>query len=196
MNIKNKLSNINTLILDKEILLKLINLSWKKYNIDDLVNLWYVSVIKRWRKYYNNMINWVKNPYIIWWTYMDFKDFMFWWFEQYNKKWFNTQISNIFTIYNLKYSRNLNILWLRFNFKKVKSEFFFGKERKIINGFTINYMSKERLFLEFVREYIDYDNDFFINIYRDLNIPILNKYIKRYPLKNVTIKINKIKKCL
>jgi hypothetical protein len=57
-------------------------------------------------------------------------------------------------------------------------------------------MSKERLFLEFVREYIDYDNDFFINIYRDLNIPILNKYIKRYPLKNVTIKINKIKKCL
>jgi len=47
MNIKEKLSNIDDLILKKDFLLKLITLSGKKYNIDDLVNLKYISVIKK-----------------------------------------------------------------------------------------------------------------------------------------------------
>jgi hypothetical protein len=47
MNIKEKLSNIDDLILKKDFLLKLIILSGKKYNIDDLVNLKYISVIKK-----------------------------------------------------------------------------------------------------------------------------------------------------
>gem|GEM_PF-7080379 len=47
MNIKEKLSNIDDLILKKDFLLKLIALSGKKYNIDDLVNLKYISVIKK-----------------------------------------------------------------------------------------------------------------------------------------------------
>jgi hypothetical protein len=47
MNIKEKLSNIDDLILKKDFLLKLIKISERKYNIDDLVNLKYISVIKK-----------------------------------------------------------------------------------------------------------------------------------------------------
>lgn len=196
MNIKEKLSNIDDLILKKDFLLKLIKISERKYNIDDLVNLKYISVIKKWETYFNNMIPSFKDPYILWWAYMDFKDFMFAWFDMYNKKWFITQVSNIFTIYNLKYSKELEIMWMKFKFKKVKKEFFYGKETKMMNSYKINFMIKERLFLEYVRDYINYDDKIFIDIYNKLDKDILGKYLEKYPIKKVVNKINKIKICL
>ena len=196
MNIKQKLSNIEDMILKKNFLNKLIKISEKKYNIDDLVNLWYISVIKKWEIYYNNMIKWFRNPYILGSAYMDFNDFMFWWFDRYNKEWFITQISNIFTVYNLKYSRELEILWLKFKFKKVKKEFLYWKKNKMINGYNINFMTKERLFLEYIRDYISYDNNKFISVYKILDIKILEKETKKYPVKKVVLKLNKIKECI
>lgn len=196
MNIKQKLSNIEDLILKKNFLLKLIKLSERKYNIDDLVNLKYISVIKKWETYFNNMIPSFKDPYIIWWAYMDFRDFMFAGFDMYNKKWFITQVSNIFTIYNLKYSKELEIIWMKFKFKKVKKEFFYGKETKMMKSYKINFMTKERLFLEYVRDYINYDDTIFVDIYSKLDTSILEKYLNKYPIKKVVDKINKIKICL
>lgn len=196
MNIKEKLSNIDDLILKKDFLLKLIKISEKKYNIDDLVNLKYISVIKKWETYFNNMVPSFKDPYILWWAYMDFKDFMFAWFDMYNKKWFITQVSNIFTVYNLKYSKELEIMWMKFKFKKVKKEFFYGKETKMMNSYKINFMTKERLFLEYVRDYINYDDKIFVDIYNKLDRDILEKNLDKYPIKKVVDKINKIKICL
>lgn len=196
MNIKEKLSNIDNLIIKNDFLKKLIIKSERNYQIDDLVNLWYVSVIKKWEIYFNNMIKSFKDPYILWWAYMDFNDFAFAWADMYNKKWFTTQISNIFTIYNLKYSRELKIVWLKFKFKKVKKEFMYWLESKMINWYTIKYMTKERLFLEYVRDYINYKEDFFIDIYKKLDEKILEKYLKKYPIKKVVLKVNKIKECI
>ena len=192
MNIKEKLINIETLILKKDFLLKLIKISWKKYNIDDLVNLKYISVIKKWEIYFNNMIPSFRDPYILWWAYMDFKDFMFGGFDMYNKKWFITQVSNIFTVYNLKYSKELEIMWMKFKFKKIKKEFFYWKETKMINYYKINFMIKERLFLEYIRDYINYNENIFVDIYKTLDKKILEKFIKKYPVKKVIFKINKI----
>lgn len=196
MNIKEKISNIDDLILKKDFLLKLIKISWKKYNIDDLVNLKYISVIKKWETYLNNMIPSFKDPYILWWAYMDFKDFMFAGFDMYNKNWFITQVSNIFTVYNLKYSKELEIVWLKFKFKKVKKEFFYWKQTKMIKSYKINFMVKERLFLEYVRDYIDYEDEIFLDIYKTLDKDILEKYLAKYPVKKVINKVNKIKACL
>lgn len=196
MNIREKLANIEQIILKTEFLLKLISLSWKKYNIDDLVNLWYVSVIKKWSVYFNNQILAFRDPYILWWAYMDFKNFMFWGFDMYNKKGFITQVSNIFTIYNLNYSRELEIMWIKFKFKKIKKWFFYWKETKMINWYNINYMTRERLFLEYVRDYMTYEDNFFIEIYKTLDIKLLEKYMQKYPIKKVIDKINKIKVCL
>lgn len=196
MKIKEKLSNIDDLILKKDFLLKLIKISERKYNIDDLVNLKYISVIKKWETYFNNMLPSFKDPYILWWAYMDFKDFIFAWFDMYNKKWFITQVSNIFTVYNLKYSKELEIMWMKFKFKKVKKEFFYGKESKVMNSYKINFMTKERLFLEYVRDYINYDDKIFVDIYNKLDKDILEKYLNKYPIQKVVNKINKIKICL
>lgn len=196
MNIREKLANIEQIILKTEFLLKLISLSWKKYNIDDLVNLRYVSVIKKWSVYFNNQILAFRDPYILWWAYMDFKNFMFWGFDMYNKKGFITQVSNIFTIYNLNYSRELEIMWIKFKFKKIKKWFFYWIETKMINWYNINYMTRERLFLEYVRDYMTYEDNFFIEIYKTLDIKLLEKYMQKYPIKKVIDKINKIKVCL
>ena len=196
MNIKEKLSNIDQIILKKDFLLKLIKLSWKKYNIDDLVNLKYISVIKKWEVYFNNMVPSFKDPYILWWAYMDFKDFMFGGFDMYNKRWFITQVSNIFTVYNLHYSRELEIMWMKFKFKKIKKDFFYGKEIKMMNSYKISFMVKERLFLEYVRDYVIYDDKQFVDIYNSLDKNILEILLIKYPVKKVINKINKIKTCL
>ncbi|MCH8518291.1 hypothetical protein LAT59_00800 [Candidatus Gracilibacteria bacterium] len=195
MNIKEKLSNIDDIILKKDFLLKLIDLSGKRYNIDDLVNLKYISVIKKGETYFNNMIPSFKDPYILGGAYMDFKDFMFAGFDMYNKAGFITQVSNIFTVYNLKYSKEGEIMGMRFKFKKVKKEFFYGKETKMMNSYKIHFMTKERLFLEYVRDYINYDDKIFVDIYNKLDKDILEKYLNKYPIKKVVNKINNIKTC-
>ena len=196
MNIKEKISNIDELIIKKKFLLKLIELSGRKYNIDDLVNLKYISVIKKWEIYFNNMIPSFNDPYILWGAYMDFKDFMFWGFDMYNKKWFITQVSNIFTIYNLKYSREVEIKWIKFKFKKIKKEFFYGKQTKMMNSYKISFMTKERLFLEYVRDYVEYEDAYFLDAYKSLDANTLEKLLARYPVKKVVNKINAIKLCL
>jgi hypothetical protein len=85
---------------------------------------------------------------------------------------------------------------MKFKFKKVKKEFFYGKETKMMNSYKINFMTKERLFLEYVRDYINYDDKIFVDIYNNLDKDILEKYLEKYPIKKVVNKINKIKICL
>lgn len=196
MRIKEKIANIDEIILKKDFLQKLIKLSGRKYEIDDLVTLWYISVIKKWETYYNNMIKSFKNPYIIWWAYMNFEDFMFGWPDRYNKEWFTTQVSNIFTIYNLKYSRELEILGIKFKFKKIKKEFLYSLKSTNIDDKKISFMTRERLFLEYIRDYIKYDDDFFIEAYKTLDIKRLDKTAQKYPIKQVVLKLNNIKQCI
>ena len=56
MNIKEKLASLDDIFLKNQFLKKIIKLSWKKYEVDDLVKLWYISVIKKWEIYFNNML--------------------------------------------------------------------------------------------------------------------------------------------
>ena len=169
MKIKEKLFFLDKIILEKNLLKNIIKSTNNNYEIEDLVNLWYISVIKKWEIYYNNTIKSVKNPYIIWWAYMNFENYMFWWFDRYNKEWFTTQISNIFTIHNTKFSKEIEILGIKYKFKKIKEEFLYWKKSLNIDWYKIYYMNKERLFLEFVRDYINYENDFFAEIYQTLD---------------------------
>jgi len=53
-------------------------------------------------------------------------------------------------------------------------------------------MNKERLFLEFVRENIKYDNEYFIDAYKLLDNNRLERVIKKYPIKQVVLKVKEI----
>lgn len=192
MKIKEKLIYINKNILQKNVIIDILKSDGANHNIDDLVNLWYISVIKKWDCYYNNTIKSVKNPYIIWWAYVNFDNYMFWWLDRYNKEGFSTQISNVFTVYNNKYSKEIEILWIRYKFKKVTDDFLYGKKNININWKKIYYMNKERLFLEFVRENIKYDNEYFIDAYKLLDNNRLERVIKKYPIKQVVLKVKEI----
>ncbi|MEI8253915.1 MAG: hypothetical protein WCG25_09540 [bacterium] len=57
-------------------------------------------------------------------------------------------------------------------------------------------MSKERCFLEFVRIYISYDDNFFVDSYKLLDKNNLIKMMKKYPIKSVLDKISKIQQCI
>lgn len=195
-SIKEKLSISGKKILEKDFLQKIIKRFWYTYTMDDLSRLGYISVIKNNKWYYNNQIQTIKNPYVLWATYMDFKDYMFWWQDLFNKYGFTTQVSNTFTIYNLRYSKEKEILWITFIFKKVKKDFLYGKKQKMIDYHKLNFMTKERCFLEFVRIYITYDDSFFLESYKLLNKDSLAKVKKKYPLKSVLNKIKKIEACI
>lgn len=194
--IKEKLTILNKEILKKEFLEKMVKSFWYNYEMDNLSNLWYISVIKNWKYYYNNQIRIIKDPYIIWACYADFEDFVFWWGDLFNKYGFTTQISNVFTVYNLKYSKEIEILWVKYQFKKVKKEFLYWKQAKLIRWYKVYFMDRERCFLEFVRTYLDYENNFFVNIYKSLDKINLTKIAKKYPLQNVLIKLKQIEKCI
>ena len=195
-NIKDKLSSLNKEILKKDFLENLLKRFWYSYQMDDLSNLGYISVIKNGKWYYNNQVKTIKNPYIIWAAYMDFKDYMFWWPDFFNRYGFTTQVSNIFTIYNLHYSREIEILWIKYDFKKVKKEFLYGKKTKMINYRNLYFMDRERCFLEFVRTYSSYNDTFFIDSYSLLDKDNLVQMMKRYPIKSVLDKIKRIEKCI
>ena len=195
-NIKDKLSSLNKEILEKDFLENLVKRFWYSYQMDDLSNLGYISVIKNGKWYYNNQVKTIKNPYIIWAAYMDFKDYMFWWPDFFNRYGFTTQVSNIFTIYNLHYSREIEILWIKYDFKKVKKEFLYGKKTKMINYRNLYFMDRERCFLEFVRTYSSYNDTFFIDSYSLLDKDNLVQMMKRYPIKSVLDKIKRIEKCI
>ena len=195
-SLKEKINSLNKEILKKDFLDKLVRRFWYTYKMDDLSNLGYISVIKNGKRYYNNQIRTIKNPYIIWAAYMDFKDYMFWWPNLFNRYGFTTQVSNIFTIYNIQHSKEIEILWIKYDFKKVKKEFLYGKDTKMINYHNIFFMSKERCFLEFVRIYSSYDDTFFVDSYKLLEKGNLAKIMKKYPIKSVLDKVKKIEQCI
>jgi hypothetical protein len=121
---------------------------------------------------------------------------MFWWPDFFNRYGFTTQVSNIFTIYNLHYSREIEILWIKYDFKKVKKEFLYGKKTKMINYRNLYFMDRERCFLEFVRTYSSYNDTFFIDSYSLLDKDNLVQMMKKYPIKSVLDKIKRIEKCI
>ncbi|PJA48476.1 MAG: hypothetical protein CO170_02585 [candidate division SR1 bacterium CG_4_9_14_3_um_filter_40_9] len=194
--IKEKLSSLNREILEKDFLEKLVKRFGYTHKMDDLSNLGYISVIKNGKRYYNNQIKTIKNPYIIGATYMDFKDYMFGGPSLFNKYGFTTQVSNIFTVYNLQYSKEIEILGIKYDFKKVKKKFLYGKDTKMINYHTLYFMNIERCFLEFVRTYATYNDKFFIDSYKLLNKENLVKMMKKYPIKSVLDKVKDIEKCI
>jgi hypothetical protein len=54
-------------------------------------------------------------------------------------------------------------------------------------------MDKERLFLEYIRDYLAYPPKFFVPLYREVNQALVEKYAKKYPIKKVHLKLNEIK---
>ena len=192
LSIKEKIIATDMLILSQSYLKKILEKSEKKYGIDTLVQYGYIAVIKKWESYYNLLLKSFKNPYVLWSAYMASSEYMFGGFDRYNKDGFITQVSNIFTIYNLKYSRNVEILGIRFQFKKVKKEVFYGIKTENFWDFSFHYMNRERLFIEFVRDYQNYDDLFFKKIISTLDIPRLQEYLISYPIQKVAYKIKSL----
>ena len=195
MKLKEKLRECDKPFLERNFLEKLLQICNLKYSVNDLIKLGHISVIKKGHLYLNNQLPYPKNPYVVGAVYMQEEEFMFWGFDRYNKEGFTTQVSNLFTIYNLKYSKELEIVWLRFQFKKVKPAYFFGKTTKNIDGYRIHYMTRERLFLEYLGEYPTYPIYYFTDIYQTLNPKLLASYAKKYSVKQMLLKLEKIQQC-
>jgi hypothetical protein len=57
-------------------------------------------------------------------------------------------------------------------------------------------MTKERLFLEYLRDYLAYPLDYFISIYKTLDYKLLATYAKKYPVQKVLLKLKQLQQCI
>ena len=174
-------------ILTREFLEKILEKFWKNYKIKDLITLKLISTIKKWKYYLNNLNNEFENPYEIAKKYFEWETYMFWWLQVYNKYWFSTQVPEWYTVYNKKISADRIIWKTKFIFKKQRDSFFYWK---ILNKDWKNkyyIMSKERAFIELLREW---------KIFKQLPYWVdkekLKKLAKKYASKNIQSKIEKL----
>lgn len=185
-DLKRKIQLLNKQIFSKKYLDNFLQKIPKDYSIYDLTRKWGIlKVIKRESYYLNNLYPKIANPFVIWATYCDYKNYMFGGIALYNKYGFTTQVANKYTIYSTTYYWSKKIVDNFYDFKKVKKELIYGYKDKMIDGIYIRTMTPERAFIEYCRENktrITTLKDIYIN---KIDKEELKRLLKRYPYQNI-----------
>lgn len=192
LSLKEKFKFIDKQFLEKWFLLNFIKKIKTNYNIEDLIRLWIIAVIKKWYRYINLQIDKPINKYAIGACYMNRENYMYWGLNIYNRYNFTTQIAERYTIYNTQYAGKKIIHGERFIFKKVKESLLYGTTKKMINGHHIKYMSKERALIEAIRDGFFLQEEEIANIMPNIDKKNLKKLIKKYPIKSVVYTCKKL----
>jgi len=88
------------------------------------------------------------------------------------------QAHNILTILNDKFSKDVRINGNQFKFRKIKKEYFFGKEtKKTRNRITFYYSDVEKTIIDFA--YFDMRRP--LELTKDYNGKKMDKYLIKYP---------------
>jgi len=113
--------------------------------------------------------------------------YFFWWIWVYNRYWYSEQIAEWMTIYNTKISWK-KIIWnAKIIFIRQRESFFYWIEKQEFDWYEYNIMSKERAFIQALRE-----DKKFNELPKNLNKNKLLELAK----KNSSKKINEIIKNL
>jgi hypothetical protein len=191
-SLRDKIRFYDALIIDRDTLVRIIKTVSDKMTINDACTMGYVVPIKPGKTYLNKLNGKIPNTSIIGAAYAGDTEYMIWGMRIYNMYGFTTQLAEVTDVYTLKYSRERYLDGQRFVFRKVKKEFLYGFEEKVIQGYATRLMSRERAFLEYVRERRWQSEWDFFEIYESCNLKTLQQLLKKYPLKNVIKKITQI----
>ncbi len=152
-SVKERLRISNRKFLDKETVQKMIDAFLPWYKISDLCNRKLITPIKKCDTYLNLFYRGFVDPYVIWSIYFGDKPYVFGWLQLNNSYHFTTQVPERYTIYNTTTSGEKIIGNAKFIFKQVRPPFFYGIQKKKIDGRVINIMSPERALIQMIREW-------------------------------------------
>ena len=151
--IRQKLDAYWKLVIDKELLNKLLNKFAPNYTIANLCSLWLIYTIKRGESYINSFSKETQTPFIVGDIYFGWWEYMFGWLWMYNYYWFSTQVVEWYTIYNTKIS-GTRIIWnVKLILKKQRKNFFYGWTTKKNWNYSYKIMTPERAFIQMLKEW-------------------------------------------
>jgi len=184
--IKKKIQLLNKQIFSKRDLEKFLQKIPENVSIYDLTRDGKIlRVIKRDVYYLNTLDSKIANPFVIWATYCEYKNYIFGGVALYNRYGFTTQVANKYMIYTTEYYWTKKILDTFYSFKKVKKEMIYGYKEKMIDWVFVRMMTPERAFIEFCRE-----NKTRINTLKEIYNTKIDKQLfentlKKYPYQNI-----------
>ncbi len=141
----------------KDFLLKILEKFASNYSIEDLCAKGLVLPIKKGKRYINTKSKKFINPFIVGALYMGEDISLFGWLGIYNKWWLSEQVAEWYTIYNTKLSWKKVIWPCKFIFVRQRESFFYGMEQIKIDTYTYTIMSKERAFIQLLKENKKFD---------------------------------------
>lgn len=192
MTIKEKLLIYWKPVLTRYILEKIITATGKRYRPEDLTRNNYIEPIRKGQAYWN-MLSWKpKLGELVAAWYVGDSDYMIGGMSVYNMYGFTTQLAQETKTYTTSISREVQIFWQRYVFSKINDTFLYGWEERSVLGYQIRFMSRERAFIEYVRERFLQPEKDFLEIYESLSSKKLESLLIKYPLKNIIKKIGKI----
>ena len=150
-NIAYKLTYIGKQFLGKALLLKILAVAQANYDIKHLVQVWYISVIKRDTIYLNHLY---VNKYVASETmiayYCAWHEYMIGWLWLYNQYGRTTQQAQITIVYTTHLSGHKTIAGQKFLFYKKRPSFFRWKERLTKQWIKYYQMSRERACIQMI----------------------------------------------
>lgn len=185
--IREKLELYNKAYISKDLLVKLLNKFSPNYTVPQLCDIWLIAPIKRGKWYINNKSREFINPFIVGDLYMWDDLYMFGWISVYNKYWLSEQVAEKYTIYNTKTSGEKKIGGITYIFIRQRKKFFYWLAKDTIEGNTYKIMSRERAFIQALKEKKVYDG---LPYWIDINK--LRKLAEKNASKTIIDKINKL----
>ncbi len=194
MKIINKIAKIREKLdlywkeyIDSLFLQKILDKFAPNYSITQLVNIWLITPIKRWKLYINNLTKKYINPFIVGDLYMWNDLYMFGWMMMYNRYGLSEQVAEWYTIYNTKISWK-KIIWdSKFIFVRQRENFFYWTKKEKFEWKYYKVMNIERAFIQLFKEWKEFKElPYWVNKER------LLKMAHKYTSKTIISKIEKI----
>lgn len=150
--IRKKLDAYASPYIDAELLQKILSKFAPNYTVSQLCDKGLIAPIKRGKWYMNNESREFSNPYIVGSLYMGDAIYAFGGLAVYNLYSLSTQVPEWYTIYNTKVSGQKKFGNVKLIFVRQRESFFYGIETKEHKGFSYRVMSRERAFIEALKE--------------------------------------------
>ncbi|MDD3262583.1 MAG: hypothetical protein PHR61_01945 [Candidatus Absconditabacteria bacterium] len=183
--IREKLTICGQTFVQKDFLTKILDKFAPNYSIEDLCTKGLLTPIKRDKRYINNKSRSFVNPFVVGALYMGDDTYMFGGLSIYNRYGFSEQVAERYTIYNTKYSGKKIIGPCKFIFVRQRESFFYGGIEQKVDKYLYKVMSKERVFIQFIKE-----NKKFDTLPSTINKKQLQTLAKKYVSKNLYTKIS------
>jgi hypothetical protein len=150
--LRKKLQLLRRPIVEKEILLKLIESFAPSYTVDVLVSRKLIKTIRRWSLYLNMQYQKHISDLLVIAHYCKNEEYALGWLWLYNRYHFTTQIPERMTVYSTKRSGKRIIAGTKVIFRRARQSFLWWIDEQKIEWMPYNLFSPERALIQLIKE--------------------------------------------